>query len=121
MENKTFSKYAIELTPEQILYMEHERIFLNVYTNYEMYVDYIQRIANDLFKKRGFLTLADVLSLLSIDVTRKRELICGWIYAPEDKNHNGDNFVDIEYTVLDNGNVILDFNVDGNILDYFKD
>lgn len=116
-QQKTFSEYAIELTPEQILNIERKRILID----YEMHVDFIRGIATEMLKRRGFLTLSEVLYRIGLDPTREKDLLCGWVYRPDDKNHNGDNFVDIRYEVLDNGNVMLDFNVDGNILDYFKD
>ena len=54
--------------------------------------------------------------------------VVGWIYDPENPNHNGDNYVD--FGILDvynkqkrrfiNGHersVLVDFNVDGDILE----
>ena len=54
--------------------------------------------------------------------------VCGWVYDPDNPGHNGDNYVD--FGIMDvnrpknrdfvNGYeraILLDFNVDGNILD----
>ena len=82
--------------------------------------------ANDKLKARGYLFLNEVYELLGIPVCPMGQTV-GWIY--DEKNPIGDNYVD--FGIFDaykekardfvNGyeNVILlDFNVDGNILDY---
>lgn len=85
-----------------------------------------QRYANDILQSKGHLFLNEVYDMLGIPRTQAGQIV-GWIY---DKKHPvGDNFVDfgiyndlyssrnrdfvngIERTIL------LDFNVDGNILD----
>lgn len=54
--------------------------------------------------------------------------VVGWVYDPENPNHNGDNWVDFGIYNIDkernrafvNGyerSILLDFNVDGYILD----
>ena len=94
---------------------EHNLYFLKCQQNY----------ANERLKTRGYLFLNDVYEMLGIPKTKAGQIV-GWIY--DEKNPNGDNFVDFgiydinkerarafvngyEYTIL------LDFNVDGNILD----
>ena len=85
----------------------------------------IQSFANEKLKEQGFLFLNDVYKMLNIPVTKAGQVV-GWIY--DEKNPVGDNYVDFGlYDIHDerkrafiNGyerNVILDFNVDGNILD----
>lgn len=81
--------------------------------------------ANDILKARGHLLLNEVYDMLGIPRT-KAGMVVGWIY--DEKNPIGDNFVDFGiYDMYDekkrdfvNGyerNIILDFNVDGNIYD----
>lgn len=84
-----------------------------------------QSYANDLLKTRGYLFLNEVYEMLGFPRTKAGQVV-GWIY--DEKHPIGDNFVD--FGILDihderkrafmNGyeqNILLDFNVDGNILD----
>ena len=86
-----------------------------------------QRYANDLLKSKGFLFLNDVLEMIGAERTRAGQVV-GWIY--DVKNPNGDNYVDfgIDNVYREanrrfvNGferSVLLDFNVDGEILNKF--
>ena len=85
----------------------------------------MEAFATEKLKGEGFLFLNDVYKMLHIPVTKAGQVV-GWIY--DEKNPIGDNYVDFGlYDIHDerkrafiNGyerNVILDFNVDGNILD----
>ena len=84
-----------------------------------------QSYANDMLKTRGYLFLNEVYDMLAIPRTKAGQVV-GWIY--DEKHPIGDNFVD--FGIIDinderkrafmNGyerNILLDFNVDGNILD----
>ena len=84
-----------------------------------------QNYANDKLKRKGFLFLNDVYSMLGIKPTKAGQIV-GWIY--DEKNPIGDNFVDFGIYDINrpknrdfvNGYervILLDFNVDGNILD----
>ena len=84
-----------------------------------------QTYANQLLQTRGYLFLNEVYKMLGIPVTKAGQCV-GWIY--DEKNPIGDNFVDFglydqnKPVVRDfvNGyerTILLDFNVDGNILD----
>lgn len=84
-----------------------------------------QRYANDLLKSKGHLFLNEVYDMLGIPRTQAGQIV-GWIY--DEKNPIGDNFVDFGiYDIADerkrsfvNGyerTILLDFNVDGNILE----
>lgn len=95
-----------------------------------------QQYANDKLRANGYLFLNDVLDDLGIPRTKAGQIV-GWVYNPN--NPNGDNYVDFgiyetyrrdeEAFVKDKAMgerfgkeiyervVILDFNVDGNILD----
>lgn len=88
-----------------------------------------QQYANDLLKSRGHLYLNEVYDLLGIPRTKAGQVV-GWIYNT--KNPVGDNYVDFgiydtnREVVRDfvNGyerTILLDFNVDGNILDLMEE
>ena len=84
-----------------------------------------QNYANDKLKRKGFLFLNDVYDMLGIQPTKAGQIV-GWIY--DEKNPIGDNFVDFGIYDINrpknrdfvNGYervILLDFNVDGNILE----
>ena len=84
-----------------------------------------QQYANDLLRAKGRLFLNDVYEMLGIEKTKAGQVV-GWVYDRE--NPNGDNFVDFgiydmskeRVRAFVNGyetNILLDFNVDGNIWD----
>lgn len=90
-----------------------------------MYLRNTQTYMNDLLQSRGHLFLNDVYDALGIPRTRAGQVV-GWIY--DEKNPIGDNYVDFGLYSRDddrvrdfvNGfekTVLLDFNVDGPILD----
>lgn len=94
---------------------EHNLYFLKCQQNY----------ANERLKTRGYLFLNDVYEMLGIPKTKAGQIV-GWVY--DEKNPNGDNFVDFGIYDINkerarafvNGyerTILLDFNVDGNILD----
>ena len=81
-----------------------------------------QQYANDLLHARGYVFLNDVYDMLGIDRTKEGQIV-GWVYNKN--NEVGDNFVD--FGILETNRetedgsyepaILLDFNVDGNILD----
>lgn len=84
-----------------------------------------QAFANERLRTRGYVTLNEVYERLDIQPTEAGQIV-GWVYN-EDKP-NGDNYID--FGIYDNFRVenrrfvngvepviLLDFNVDGNILD----
>lgn len=84
-----------------------------------------QDSANDMLKARGYLFLNDVYRMVGLQPSKAGQIV-GWVY--DEENPIGDNYVDFGIYDLHssitrdfvNGfeNVILlDFNVDGNILD----
>ena len=84
-----------------------------------------QNWANEKLKANGYLFLNDVYEMLGIPKTKAGQVV-GWIY--DEKNPNGDNYVDFGiYDLYKEGcrdfvngyerTIWLDFNVDGNILD----
>ena len=75
-----------------------------------MFVVYQEKYANDLLKARGHLYLNEVYGQLGMARTKAGQLV-GWIYE-EGKT--------VEIDILevgDNGELLLDFNVDGIIID----
>ena len=90
-----------------------------------MFLKSQQQYANDLLRAKGRLFLNEVYDMLGIDRTKAGQVV-GWVYNPE--NPTGDNFVDFgiydmskeRVRAFVNGyetNILLDFNVDGNIWD----
>lgn len=89
-----------------------------------------QDYATDKLRTQGYLFLNDVYDMLGIDRT-KAGAVVGWIY--DKKNPVGDNYVDFGlydmHRVGDNRKFVngyekvalLDFNVDGNILNHFEE
>lgn len=84
-----------------------------------------QQYANDLLVSRGHLFLNEVYDMLGIERTKAGQVV-GWVYDTE--SPKGDNYVDFGIYDIDrernrafvNGyerSILLDFNVDGNILD----
>lgn len=94
----------------------------------EMNLFYLRRqqdFANELFQAKGYLFLNDVYDMLGIPRTRAGQTV-GWIYDPNNPDHDGDNFIDFGiYDMHRRANrdfvngiervILLDFNVDGPI------
>lgn len=84
-----------------------------------------QDYANEKLRKRKYLFLNEVYAMIGLPATKAGQIV-GWVY--DEKNPVGDNYVDFN---IYNGNserarmfvngqersILLDFNVDGNILD----
>lgn len=120
--NHFFSEYAKffdESCPDWTKDPERNRFFLTRQQDY----------ANDKLKARGYLFLNEVYEMLGVPRTKAGQIV-GWIY---DKDvPNGDNYVDFgifnayseQARDFVNGyerTILLDFNVDGNILDLVED
>ena len=89
-----------------------------------------QNWANEKLQRQGYLFLNDVYEMLGLPITKAGQQV-GWIY--DEKNPVGDNYVDFgiyrqgrnevedeRVRAFVNGyerSILLDFNVDGNILD----
>lgn len=113
-------------------YSDYARFFDDGCTGWEknseynlMFLRAEQNYANDRLKARGYLYLNEVYERLGIPCTKAGQVV-GWVYNPD--KPNGDNYVD--FGIFDvsrekardfvNGyerSILLDFNVDGNILD----
>ena len=90
-----------------------------------MYLRRQQDYANELLKAKGHLYLNEVYDILGLPRSKAGQIV-GWVY--DEKNPVGDNFVDFGIYEQNrpknrdfvNGyerTILLDFNVDGNILD----
>lgn len=92
---------------------EYNLVFLNMQQNY----------ANEKLHRQGYLFLNDVYQMLGIPKTKVGQIV-GWIY--DEEHPIGDNYVDFGIYDLRNAEFVnghkttalLDFNVDGNILEY---
>ena len=84
-----------------------------------------QDYANDKLRSKGHLFLNEVYDMLGIQRTKAGQVV-GWVY--DEKNPVGDNYVDFGIYDIHNEakrdfvnglerSILLDFNVDGNILD----
>lgn len=93
-----------------------------------MFLKAQQSYANDKLKAQGYLFLNDVYDLLGIPRSKAGQVV-GWIY--DENNPVGDNYVDFNiYNAQREGardfvngcerTILLDFNVDGPILDRAK-
>lgn len=103
-------------------YSTYARVFDDGCPNWEldprsnrMYLQYIERNCNDLLKARGYLFLNEVYRMLGISYTKAGQVV-GWLSDSTisfglDKDYN-ERFMIGEHPVA-----ILDFNVDGIILD----
>lgn len=91
-----------------------------------MFLKMQQNYANDKLKSKGYLFLNDVYRMLDIPETKAGQIV-GWFY---DEDHpTGDNYVDFgiyntnrekcrDFVNGYESVILLDFNVDGNILEY---
>ena len=87
-----------------------------------MYLRTQEQYANEKMRRQGYLFLNDVYEMLGMPRTKAGQVV-GWMY--DEKNPGGDNYVDFGIYAAHNRNfvngygqsVLLDFNVDGMILD----
>lgn len=78
-----------------------------------------QEYANEKLKAKGHLFLNEVLDILGLPITKVGQVV-GWVY--DENNRFTDNWVDFGIFRLPrrrgvDGAIVLNFNVDGNILD----
>ena len=129
--NETVEKKTISAVDPN-MYSDYARIFDNGSMGWTkdpeynlMFLKLQQNQANDRLRAQGYLFLNDVYDMLGIPRTKAGQIV-GWVY--DEENPVGDNFVDFGiYDIYNekacdfvNGrerSIVLDFNVDGNILD----
>jgi hypothetical protein len=125
-------KESVNIAEDLGAYSDYARFFDSGCAGWEKNSEYNltflraqQQYANDKLRANGYLYLNDVYDMLGIPRTKAGQIV-GWVYDP--KNPIGDNYVDFgiydvnRQTARDfvNGyerSILLDFNVDGNILD----
>lgn len=86
-----------------------------------VYLKAQQHYFNDVLKSRGYVFLRDIYECLGFPVT-KTSLFVGWYYDLD--NPFGDNCVDFNLPRTNKGknaNITIDFNIDGDITNRFKD
>lgn len=80
----------------------------------------IQALSNHMLMSRSYLYLNEVYEMLGLPRVKEFNRV-GWIY--DDKNPIGDNFVDFDIPCCsafdDSDGILLDFNVDGDMSNYF--
>ena len=109
MTENTLSKYAVVFDKRSYGWTTDLKVCL-------MFLKHPEAHCNELLQARGWLFLRDVYEKLGLPVTRDSCLV-GWIY--EEGNKLGDNYVrfDIRDHSEDKESYVIDFNVDGNIID----
>jgi hypothetical protein len=112
-----FARFFDETCPDWSKNAEYNRMFLHAQ----------QQWANNKLVAQKYLFLNDVYRALGMEETEAGQVV-GWIYDPENPNHEGDNYVDFGIIDLHNKekrrfvngyerSILLDFNVDGPILE----
>lgn len=114
-EYSDFARFFDEMSPYWTKDSESNFMFVNRQQNY----------ANEKLRTDGYLFLNDVYDMLGLQRSKAGQIV-GWIYSED--NPNGDNYVD--FGIFDgnrestrefvNGyerSILLDFNVDGPIID----
>ena len=83
-----------------------------------MFLGQMQHLVNDHLELEGIVFLNDVYKCLGFPRTQEGQIV-GWHYDPE--NPIGDNFIDFDITDNGNNTFILDFNVDGKVIQYLPE
>jgi hypothetical protein len=86
-----------------------------------MYLRAEEHYFNDLLRRRGYVFLRDIYEQIGLPVT-KESLHVGWHYDPDDLSES--EHVDFGLPDKDDGdspNVLLSFNVGGDITNLFED
>ncbi|ADD81067.1 gp069 [Rhodococcus phage ReqiPoco6] len=91
----------------------------------QMFIRTQQNYANDMLRARGYLFLNDVYEMLGIERSKEGQIV-GW--ALPENGSMGDGYVDfgvfsnvhqgMKFVMGDERSIWLDFNVDGNILEF---
>lgn len=134
-KKKTVKK-TVEVVNSQEFYSDYARFFddgcLGWEPNAELnlfYLKSVQNHANDILKAKGHLFLNEVYDMLGIHRSVAGQTV-GWIYDEKNNTH-GDNYVDFGIYDVKKENsrdfvngiervILLDFNVDGPILNYIE-
>ena len=104
------------LSQYRVVFDDGSYAWTNSKTRNRMFLNQIQNWANDFLKKKEYLFLRDVYENLGIPITKESCLV-GWIY--DEKNTIGDNYVVFDIRETNSSNYIVDFNVNGLIINRF--
>ena len=131
-------KVEKNVTETSLLPSPYARIYDELNPNWErdsdynlMYIRNVENKFNDKLKAYGYVFLNDVYEALGFPKTKTGQVV-GWVYNPDNPEHEGDNYIDFGLYNLNrqkandfvNGyeySVILDFNVDGNIMNKIRE
>ena len=122
-EKKTEKPDVHDISPYARWFDRDNNLYDPNCTEYNLwFLKHQQNYANEKLRSRGYLFLNEVYDMIGIPRTKPGQVV-GWVY--DERNPIGDNFVDFgiyeDYNAaFINGyvdKVLLDFNVDGNILD----
>lgn len=111
---KTFSKYSKVFDENSIMYssdMEQDLMFIKC----------VRKHADDLLKERKTIFLNDVYDMFGFSRTQCGQVV-GWHYDLD--NPIGDNYIDFDIyieDISDTGSIIIDFNVDGKVIQYLPE
>ena len=123
-----------EVCSQLSLYSEYAKFFDASCSDFEKDADLNyhflraqERYANEELKRKGHMFLNEVYDLIGIDRTKAGQIV-GWVYNDKDPEHKGDNCIDFGLNDVNkegtrrfvNGRepvILLDFNVDGPIID----
>ena len=119
---KPVDRYLYDVSPYARWFDETCMAWTNDQESNLYFLEMQQNYANELLKARKHIFLNEIYDMLGIPRTRAGQVV-GWVY--DEKNPIGDNFINFglydEHNVkFINGyekSVLLDFNVDGDILD----
>lgn len=114
-------------SPYAVVFDERSSLFSKEPGRNAMTINLNMNWANDKLRAQGHLFLNEVYDMLKLPRTKAGACV-GWVYDPKNPNHAGDNYV--TFGVFDGENewveafldgsekyAVLDFNVDGMILD----
>lgn len=114
-------------SPYSFVYHEGNIGYTNNPKLNKMFLELQQEYANEKLKAQGYLLLNDVYTMLGHPIT-KAGFVVGWIYKKD--NEFGDNMVDFGIHGANESArlfregvepaILLDFNVDGNIMNHFS-
>ena len=131
-------KVEKNVTETSLLPSPYARIYDELNPNWErdsdynlMYIRNVENKFNDKLKAYGYVFLNDVYEALGFPKTKTGQVV-GWVYDPDNPEHEGDNYIDFGLYSLNRQNandfvngyeysVILDFNVDGNIMNKIRE
>ena len=111
---KTFSKYSK-------VFDETSNMYSNDMEQNLMFIKYVRKHADDLLKVRKTIFLNDVYNMLGFSRTQYGQIV-GWHYDLD--NPIGNNCIDFDIHMGDiknTGRIIIDFNVDGKVIQYLPE